>query len=152
MAAFVRLQAGRVQAGRCAGAGGLVAEALKPQGEAAEEALANSFANLVNDPAEPWPNNWIICKVALLPKAPKWDCVALLRPLMFPAILYTLFIRVWLGLAQVWIAPRENWTMGFRAGYQASDMTRTVTGLTEQAQEFSSELHVVETDLRKKRH
>lgn len=89
-AADARLQAGRMQAGRCAGADGLVAEAPKLQGEAADEALSISFAHLINDPAEPWPSSWRICKVALIPKAPRWDCFALLRPILLLVVLYKL--------------------------------------------------------------
>lgn len=75
--------------------------------------------------------------------------IALTRPIMLLAILYKFIIRVWLGLSKAWIAPRENWTTGFRAGYQASHMTRTVMGLIKQAQEWRSELHAIKTDLRK---
>lgn len=73
----------------------------------------------------------------------------LLRSITLLAITQKLFAKVLLHFLGSLAALREEWTFGFRAGYQPSELTLTIMSLVEASKERRRPLHIIRTDLTK---
>lgn len=80
------------------------------------------------------------------PQRAIWNRLGDLRPITLLALTQKLVLRILLRLMRPWASPVELWTMGFRAGYQPSELTRSVMGLVEN-REWKLEVQLVKTDL-----
>lgn len=56
--------------------------------------------------------------MALIPKKPVWVMFKGLRPTTLLAFIHKVFAKVLLHFLGPFVAPWEEWTFGFRAGYQ----------------------------------
>lgn len=56
---------------------------------------------------------------------------------MLLAAVHKFFIGMWTSIARWWIATQSSWATCFRQGFQASDMTRTILDMVEQARKCS---------------
>lgn len=134
----------RMRPGKCPGADGLGAEAIKEWPFEAKNTVAELFHKLIRDRQAEWPASWREAVVILLPKKAVWCMFGDLRRI---TLLAKLFLRILIRLMRPWTSLAEPWTVGFTATYQPSELTRSVTGLMEKSHERKKELHVVKTDL-----
>lgn len=96
----------------------------------ASEAVAQLVQTWVRDRQAERPSTWREAVVVLLPK---WAVRAMfgdLRPIILLAVTEKLFLRTLLRLMRPWVSLAEPWTMGFRAAYQPSELTRSVIGVS----------------------
>lgn len=135
--------------GESAGGDGLTAETAQAWPDSVKTRLVGSFATLINNRETKWPQAWRECRVALIPKNALWVGFKELRPTTMLAVTQKVFAKVLLRFLGPSIALREEWTVGFRAGYQPSELTRTIVSLVGASKEWRRPLHIMKTGLTK---
>lgn len=119
---------GRAKPGKCAGSDRPTTEALHAWPDPTIQRLA-VFLELIHNRLAPWAEAWVKARCVLLPRAHSWGKFQDLRKTYVASGNQDLYSRLLMRLFRTWIRPREEWSLGFGAGYQPSELTICVLGV-----------------------